>query len=117
MDEAVRELEGQLAAAPFLAPDAERLMALRLTPVEIAAAERAGRLVRLAPGVVLAPQAVRLARQELGGLAQPFTAGEARERLGTTRRVVIPLLERLDREGLTHRLPDGRREVRGGASG
>ena len=37
----------------------------------------------------------------------------ARERLGSTRRVVLPLLDRLDRAGLTRRLPDDRREVVG----
>jgi selenocysteine-specific elongation factor len=32
--------------------------------------------------------------------------------LGTSRRVVIPLLEWLDREGVTRRLPDDRRTMR-----
>ncbi|MGH3660039.1 MAG: SelB C-terminal domain-containing protein, partial [Micromonosporaceae bacterium] len=31
--------------------------------------------------------------------------------LGTTRRVAVPLLELLDRQGLTRRLPDDRRVV------
>ena len=41
----------------------------------------------------------------------PFTASEARSRLGTSRRVVLPLLEHLDRVGLTRRLPDDRRLI------
>ena len=44
-------------------------------------------------------------------LPQPFTTSEARVRLGTSRRVVLPLLEHLDRAGLTRRLPDDRRAV------
>ena len=36
---------------------------------------------------------------------------EARQVLHTTRRVAIPLLEHLDRSGLTRRLPDDRRTV------
>ena len=45
----------------------------------------------------------------LSGLPQPFTVAEARQALRTTRRVAIPLLEYLDRAGLTERLPDDRR--------
>ena len=40
-------------------------------------------------------------------------AAEARQLLHTTRRVAIPLLEYLDRRGLTRRLPDDRRTVTG----
>ena len=36
----------------------------------------------------------------------------ARQRLGTTRRVVLPLLAFMDRRGLTTRHPDDRRTVR-----
>ena len=49
----------------------------------------------------------------LAGLPGPFTAAEARQALHTTRRVAIPLLEYLDRRGLTRRLPDDRRTVTG----
>ncbi|HEY0693375.1 MAG TPA: SelB C-terminal domain-containing protein, partial [Kribbella sp.] len=42
---------------------------------------------------------------------QPFTTSEARRCLNSSRRVVIPLLERLDRLGLTRRLADDRRLV------
>jgi len=38
----------------------------------------------------------------------PATAGELRQALGTSRRVVIPLLERLDKEGVTRREGDHR---------
>jgi selenocysteine-specific elongation factor len=75
---------------------------------------KAGRLLRLAPGIVLLPGADRLATTWLTELPQPFTASEARERLRTSRRVVLPLLDHLDRSGLTRRLPDDRRVVRVG---
>ena len=39
------------------------------------------------------------------------TTSAARQDLGTSRRVVLPLLDRLDRAGLTRRLVDDRREV------
>jgi selenocysteine-specific elongation factor len=57
------------------------------------------------------PGADALAVEELRTLPQPFTTSEARSRLGTSRRVVLPLLEHLDRARLTRRLPDDRRVV------
>ena len=36
------------------------------------------------------------------------TASELREFLGTSRRVIIPFLERLDRDGVTRRIADKR---------
>ncbi|MFZ5851027.1 MAG: SelB C-terminal domain-containing protein, partial [Actinomycetota bacterium] len=63
-------------------------------------------------GVVLLPDAPQRAARVLAGLAQPFPLHAAREALGTTRRVAVPLLELLDRRGVTRRLPDDRREVR-----
>jgi selenocysteine-specific elongation factor len=42
---------------------------------------------------------------------RPFTAGEARDVLGTTRKTAIPLLEHLDRTGVTRRDGDQRRLV------
>ncbi|WP_312881640.1 selenocysteine-specific translation elongation factor [Actinomadura alba] len=109
---AVRQVRGELASTPFLAPEADRLAALGLTGKSLAAAERAGLLLRIAPGVVLAPGADAHAARVLAALPQPFTASEARAALGTTRRVVIPLLEHLDRRGRTERLADDRRRCR-----
>jgi selenocysteine-specific elongation factor len=47
----------------------------------------------------------------LSDLPQPFTASAARQALGTTRRVAIPLLEHLDARGWTRRLDGSLREV------
>jgi selenocysteine-specific elongation factor len=106
---AVRLIRADLAAAPFAAPDAERLRRLGLDLRAIAAAERAGMLLRVSDQIVLAPGADAAAADILATLPQPFTAAAARQALQTTRRVVIPLLEHLDRAGLTVRLPDDRR--------
>ena len=110
--EAVRAVLADLADAPFGAPGAERLAELGLDARAAAAAERAGLLCRLPGNVLLAPGAPQRAARILAGLPQPFTAAEARQALGTTRRVVIPLLEWLDRKGVTRRLPDDRRTMR-----
>jgi selenocysteine-specific elongation factor len=109
---AVRELRKDLAAAPFLAPEAGRLTELGLSPRELAAAGRAGLLLRVSEAIVLAPGADEQAAVILAGLAAPFTTAQARQALGTTRRVAIPLLEYLDRAGVTERLADDTRRLR-----
>lgn len=107
---AVAELERRLVAKPFHAPEADELAELGLGTRELAAAVRAGRLLRIG-GVVLLPSAPALAMRELAALAQPFTATQAKAALGTTRRVAIPLLEHLDARGWTRRIDAVQREV------
>jgi selenocysteine-specific elongation factor len=108
----VRAVLADLEAAPFMAPEAGRLRELGLDARAIAAAARAGLLLRVNEQIVLAPDAAAQAALVFAGLPQPFTAAQARQALGTTRRVAIPLLEYLDRAGITQRLPDDRRRLR-----
>ncbi|NHC15844.1 selenocysteine-specific translation elongation factor [Motilibacter deserti] len=109
---AVQAVAADLAEAPFRAPEADRLASLGLGVRELAAAVRVGALLKVADGVYLLPDAPARAAALLAGVAQPFTLSEARQALGTTRRVAVPFLELLDRTGLTQRLPDDRRTVR-----
>jgi selenocysteine-specific elongation factor len=108
---AVAELERRLTADAFHAPEADELAALGLGARELAAAERSGRLLRLRDGVVLLPTAPAFAMRALARLEQPFTTSQARQALGTTRRVAVPLLEYLDSRGWTRRLDAGHRTV------
>ncbi|MEU4772098.1 selenocysteine-specific translation elongation factor [Micromonospora sp. NPDC023644] len=108
---AVARVRAEYADRPFRAPEAERLADLGLGPREIGAAVRAGALLRLAENVVLLPGAADDAVRVLAGLPQPFTLSAARRALDTTRRVAVPLLELLDRRGVTRRLPDDARVV------
>ena len=110
---AVDRVRREYAARPFRAPEADRLAALGLGPREVGAAVRAGALLRLAENVVLLPDAADDAVRVLARLPQPFTLSAARQALDTTRRVAVPLLELLDRRGVTRRLPDDAREVTG----
>ena len=110
----VAEVEQRLATDPFAAPEAADLQGLRLGPRELAAAERAGRLLRLRDDVVLLPDGPARAMRVLAGLPQPFTLSTARQALGTTRRVAVPLLEHLDGRGWTRRVDASLREVRRG---
>ena len=106
-------LEAHLGVDPFAAPERPELDAWGLGVPELAAAERVGRLVRLAPDMVLLPDGPARAMRALAALPQPFTTSEARQALGTTRRVAIPLLEHLDRRGWTVRVDGGHRRVKG----
>jgi selenocysteine-specific elongation factor len=108
----VKAVLADLSGAPFVAPEAGRLRDLGLDARAIAAAARAGLLLRVTEQIVLAPGADAKAAQVLARLPQPFTTAEARQALGTTRRVAIPLLEYLDRAGITQRLLDDRRRLR-----
>jgi selenocysteine-specific elongation factor len=109
--EALDRLAADLRDAPFAAPDAARLDELGLREPELAAAERAGRVVRVAPGVVLLPDAPERAAAALAALPQPFAVSQARTALGSSRRVTVPLLGLLDRTGRTRRGADDRRVV------
>ncbi|OCB47164.1 translation elongation factor [Mycobacterium malmoense] len=111
VDKAVRTVEEWLTAEPFRAPEADELAELGLGARELAAAVRAGRLTRIADGVVLGPDALERAATILASLPQPFTVSDARRALGTTRRVAVPLLERLDARRITRRAGDGTRTL------
>jgi selenocysteine-specific elongation factor len=107
----LKELESRLRDTPFLAPERDEIRAWGLGRRELAAAEKADRVVRLADEVVLLSTAPALAMRELARLPQPFTLSEARQALGTTRRVAVPLLEHLDRRGWTRRVDAAHRTI------
>jgi selenocysteine-specific elongation factor len=108
----LRGIEERLAEHPFASPEQKELDAVGLGPRELAAAVRAGRLLRLHDDVLLRPDAPARAMRVLAALPQPFTTSEARVALETTRRTVIPLLEHLDARGWTRRVDGSHREVR-----
>jgi selenocysteine-specific elongation factor len=112
VQQAVDEIRGRLAREPFAAPEAGDLAAAGLGARELAAAVRSGQLVRIADGVYLAPGMAEQARARLAALAAPFTVSQARQAWGTSRRVAVPLMEWLDGQGVTQRLPDNTRRLR-----
>jgi len=109
--QAIAEVCSRLAANPFAAPVAEEFGSLGLTARHLAAAVRSGLLVHVGNGVYLLPDAPEVAIQRVSALQQPFTLSDARQALGTTRRVAVPLLESLDRTGRTRRIDADRRVV------
>lgn len=110
--DAWEQLRGRLAAEPFAAPEAAELAALGLDPRARAVLADAGLLLRLPGEVLLLPDAPERARRRLAALPAPFTLSQARQALGTTRRVAVPLLEHLDRLRLTVRLDGATRRLR-----
>ncbi len=104
-------VRGRLLAHPYDAPDANQLADLALDRTALAYLAKAGLALRLTDQVVLLPGAEVEAARRLAVLPQPFTLSDARQSLGTSRRVAVPLLEHLDRLGLTVRHPDSTRSV------
>ena len=104
-------LRAVLAAKPFeppsrqeLAPDGPSRQALRFL-------FDSGEALELGPDLVLLEENFRRMKTIVVRsirAAGPATTSELRQILGTTRRVLIPFLEHLDREGLTHREGDRR---------
>jgi selenocysteine-specific elongation factor len=106
--EALDTIRTELADNPFAAPEASRLTELGLGGKELAALVRANELTRIADGIYLLPGAEHAAVRVLAGLGdREFTLSEARQALRTSRRVAVPLLQRLARVGHTRRTPDG----------
>jgi len=104
---AMEQLRADLERNPFAAPVADRLDELRLGPRQLATLVRAGELMRIADGIYLLPGTDERAVRVLAGLGDEFTLSSARQALGTSRRVAVPLLELLARSGRTRRTPDG----------
>ena len=109
---AVDTVRAELTQHPFAAPEANRLAELGLGAKQLAAAARAGELLKVADGVYLLPGADVEAAGRLATLPAPFTLSQARQTLDTARRVAVPLMELLARKGLSRRLPDGTHELR-----
>jgi selenocysteine-specific elongation factor len=104
-------LRNALATKPFepptrkeLAPDAASQQALRFLMQSGEAVELDADTTMLTESYAKATQLIRAHLQRTGGA----TASELRQMLNTNRRVIIPLLERLDREGVTVRQGDKR---------
>ena len=86
------------------APDSLAQQALRFLLQTGEAIDLGEDVVLTADSFARATEAVKQFLREHG----PATAGELRQALGTNRRIVIPLLERLDKDGVTRREGDRR---------
>jgi selenocysteine-specific elongation factor len=70
-----------------------------------------GTVTELAPDVVLLRESFERMKAQVAEFISkngPATVSELRQSLGSSRRIVVPLLERLDRDGVTRRVADKR---------
>jgi selenocysteine-specific elongation factor len=108
---AATKIRAVLAAKKFdapsraeITPDAASRQALRFL-------RDGGEVVELNEEVVLAMEQFTKMRDAIVAFLRKNTsagASELRQLLGTSRRVIIPFLERLDRDGVTRRIGDKR---------
>jgi selenocysteine-specific elongation factor len=101
------QLLAALAQDLFRPPDLAGAVAqARVPPALLAALEAGGDLVRVGPDLAFHPRALAEAADHIRAAGRPLTLSEIRELLATTRKFAIPLMEELDRRGLTRRRGD-----------
>jgi selenocysteine-specific elongation factor len=108
-------LVGTVAAGEPTPPTVKELVADGFTRELVEACAATGRLVRVSPEVVLTPGFARRVEETARAeavRAEGLTVSRFREQLGTSRKYAVPLLEWLDRRGITRRDGDVRRPGR-----
>jgi selenocysteine-specific elongation factor len=108
---AAEKIRATLAAKPFDPParnaftqDRDLQQALRFLIEQ-------GELIEIGPDVVLLREAVEKMKAKISAFISrngPATVSELRQELGTSRRILVPFLENLDRGGVTKREGDKR---------
>jgi selenocysteine-specific elongation factor len=107
----VRRVVAALEAGEPSPPSIAELVAAGTSRDVIEAAVRSGVLVRVSTELVLRPafvDAALAALRDLQAAGRPLTVSAFRERLGTTRKYAVPLLEHFDQQGITRRQGDVR---------
>ena len=100
-----------LSAKPFDPPHRKDLLDNDRDPQALKFLIEQGEIVEAGNEIILTRESVdqmRLAVFEFISANGPATASQLREKIGTSRRVIIPFLEYLDRNGVTRRVGDER---------
>jgi len=108
---AAEKIRAALAAKPFDPPDRGTLSEDRHAKEALRFLIEQGDMVELNSEIVLLRDAAEQMRSTVVGLISdhgPATASQLRQAIGTSRRVIIPFLEYLDRVGVTQRIGDSR---------
>ena len=111
LSEAGRKILATLAARPFDPPSRKELIVDAAAHRAFRFLSETGEVVVLNEDVLLSADAFEQMKSRIAQALRasgPATVSELRQMLGTTRRIVVPLLERCDREGLTSRQGDRR---------
>jgi len=105
------KLRSALAAKPFDPPSRKELAPDPISQQALRFLIQTGEVVEINAEVVMARESVKRAVESIRQFLRergPSTVSELRQSLGSSRRVVVPLLEHLDREGITLRQNDRR---------
>jgi selenocysteine-specific elongation factor len=108
---AASKLRSELAAKPFDPPSRNQLAHDPVSQQALRFLINAGDAVEINEEVVMAAEHVKRATELIREFLHsrgPATVSDLRQMLGSTRRVIVPLLVRLDREGVTVRQGDNR---------
>ena len=106
-----RSVVAALEAGEPAPPSVDELLATGISRDVIEAAVRDGALTRISAELVVRPtfvDAALAALRDLQAAGRPLTVSAFRERLGTTRKYAVPLLEYFDQQGVTRRQGDVR---------
>ncbi len=109
------KLRAELNAKPFDPPSRGRLVADAASQQALRFLIHTGEVMELGEDVLMTAESVARAAALICQFIRmhgPATVSELRQALGSSRRVVVPLLERLDRDGVTSR-KDEKRVLRG----
>lgn len=104
-------IRAALSAKPFDPPSSKELAPDSLSQQALRFFRDTGEIVELNAETVLARAGFEKMRETVVAAIKqngPSSTGELRKSLGSSRRVVIPFLERLDRDGVTQRAGDKR---------
>jgi selenocysteine-specific elongation factor len=106
-EEELDALVERVAGAEPAPPTVNELVAEGARADVIEAATATGRLTRISSDLVMTPDLVRHAEEIVRSIApEGVTVSAFRERLGTSRKFALPLLEHLDAKGVTLRRGD-----------
>jgi selenocysteine-specific elongation factor len=105
------KLRSTLAAKPFDPPSRKELASDSISQQALRFLIATGEAVEINTEVLMTADSVRRATELIRQYLRehgPATVSELRQTLGSSRRVIVPLLERLDRDGVTVRRDDKR---------
>ena len=111
LEEAGGKIRAALAARPFDPPSRKELIADAAAQQALRFLSETGEVTLLNEDVLLSADAFAQMKSHIAQALRASgsaTVSELRQVLGTTRRIVVPLLERCDRDGLTSRQGDRR---------
>jgi selenocysteine-specific elongation factor len=111
LQKAGAEIRAALAARPFDPPSRKELSQSVAAKQAVRFFIQTSEIVEISEEILLTHHAFREMRDAVIAFIRkqgPATVAELRQALGSSRRVMVPLLERLDRDGVTRRVGDRR---------